>query len=82
MQPWEVFKAIYCHLRAGFIFAGSYLAVFSSFKGKMTFYLFAIVGDWRQDGSQGLESHRDVKEVSSKKKVVIVSQHRHGHIPG
>lgn len=48
----------------------------------MTFYLFAIVGNWGQDGSQGLESHRDVKEVSSKKKVVIVSKHGHGHIPG
>ena len=47
-----------------------------------TTYLLAVVGDRRQDGAKGLEAHGDVQQVGSKEEVVVVTQDRHGHIPG
>lgn len=45
-------------------------------------YLFPIVGNRGQDGSQGLEAHGNVQEVGCKEEVVVVSQDGHGHVPG
>lgn len=39
--------------------------------------LFAIVSNRRQDGAQRFDSHRNIKEVTSKEEVVVVSEQRH-----
>ena len=44
--------------------------------------LFAVVRDRGQDGAQRLEAHGDVQQVGSEEEVVVVSQNRHGHVPG
>lgn len=43
--------------------------------------LFAIVSYRGQDGSQGLEAHGNIQQVSSKEKVVVMAQNRHGGVP-
>ena len=48
----------------------------------VTVYLFAIVCDWGQDGTQCFETHGDVEQMGSKEEVVVVTQDGHGHIPG
>lgn len=45
-------------------------------------YLFAIVCDWGQNGTQCLEAHGDVEQMGSKEEVVVVTQDGHGHVPG
>lgn len=45
-------------------------------------YLFAIVCDWRQDGSQCLKAHSNIEQMGGKEEVVIVTQDGHGHVPG
>lgn len=76
-----ILKTVHCHLRSGFLLL-YLLPSFYRRKRKTSSYLFAIVSYGRQDGSQRLEPHSDVKKMSSKKKVVKVSKNRHGHVPG
>lgn len=38
--------------------------------------------DRGQDGTKRLEAHCDVQKMGRKEEVVIVTQNRHGHVPG
>lgn len=75
---------LYVAIGGWVLFLLVYLVVlfFVGSQKKINFYLLAIVSYRWQDGSQCLESHSNVKKMSSKKKVVIVSQNGHSHIPG
>lgn len=46
-----------------------------------TTYLLAVVSDRRQDGTQGLDAHGDVQQMSSEEEVVEVSKNGHGGVP-
>lgn len=43
--------------------------------------LFAIVSDWWQNGSQCLETHCNIQQMSSKEEVVVVPKDRHSRVP-
>ncbi len=45
-------------------------------------HLFPIVSDRGKDGAKCLKAHGDVQKVGSKEEVVIMTQKRHGHVPG
>lgn len=45
-------------------------------------HLFAIVCDRRKDGTECLKAHGDVQQVGSEEEVVVMTQNRHGHVPG
>lgn len=44
-------------------------------------YLFAIVGNRRQNGAQGFHAHGDVQQMGGEEEVVVMSQQRHEHVP-
>ena len=45
-------------------------------------YLFSVVCDRLQDGTQRLDTDGYVQQVSRKEEVVKVTQHREGKVPG
>lgn len=46
------------------------------------FYLFSVVCDGRQDGTQRLKAHSHVQEVSGEEEIIVMAENWEQHVPG